>query len=209
MKFRECAATVNPENCIKPSIPEPGNNMSIYTKKGDKGKTSLGSGIKKWKDDVRVETYGNIDELNSLLGVISSEINTKKTYGKYLNNIIIKIQDDLFSIGSYLSNPANSNLISHLAKNTSELEKKIDEMTEILPELSNFILPGGGKVGALLQLARTVGRRCERRLVSLSKKEKINIDVLQYMNRLSDLFFTMSRYANFNEKKKETIWKRR
>ncbi len=183
--------------------------MSIYTKKGDKGKTSLGSGVKKWKDDVRVDTYGTVDELNSLLGVVSSELNAKKAPGRYLNNIILKIQDDLFSIGSYLSNPANSKLISHLSNNTLEFEKEIDGMTKILPELSNFILPGGGKAGALLQFARAVSRRCERKLVTLSKEEKINEDVLQYINRLSDLFFTMSRYANFKENIKETIWKRR
>ncbi len=82
-------------------------------------------------------------------------------------------------------------------------------MTDSLPELSNFILPGGGKSGALLQMARTISRRCERRLVTLSKKEKINDDVLQYINRLSDLLFTMSRFANYNEKIKEIIWKRR
>lgn len=183
--------------------------MSIYTKKGDKGRTSLGSGVKKWKDDIRVDTYGTIDELNSVLGVVVSELDSKKTHDNYLLQILNQAQDDMFSIGSYLSNPANSNLISHLAKRTQDFEKEIDMMTEKLPELENFILPGGGRVGAMLQLARTVSRRCERRLVSLSKKEKINDDVLKYINRLSDLFFTMSRYANHNEKIKETIWKRR
>lgn len=183
--------------------------MPIYTKKGDRGRTSLGSGVKRFKDDIRVDTYGTVDELNSILGVICSEIDKKKSYGKYLLKILNQVQDDMFSIGSYLSNPANYDLVSHLSKNTLEFEKEIDEMTEELPELSNFILPGGGRVGALFQLARTVSRRCERRLVSLSKKEKINTDVLQYINRLSDLFFTMSRYSNFSEGKKETIWKRR
>lgn len=184
--------------------------MSIYTKKGDKGKTSLGSGVKRWKDDIRVDAYGTVDELNSVLGVASSElVPVKKGYAKYLNEIVAQIQDDLFSIGSYLSNPSNSNLIQHLSQRTTVFEKYIDEMTDSLPELSNFILPGGGKSGALLQMARTISRRCERRLVTLSKKEKINDDVLQYINRLSDLLFTMSRFANYNEKIKEIIWKRR
>lgn len=183
--------------------------MPIYTKKGDNGKTSLGSGVKKWKDDLRIETYGTIDELNSILGIVIAEIDSTKKHGKYLLKILNQAQDDMFSIGSYLSNPANADLISHLSNKTMEFEKKIDEMTETLPELENFILPGGSRSGSYLQLARTVSRRCERRLVSLSRKETINKDVLQYINRLSDLFFTMSRYANFHDRKKETIWKRR
>jgi len=184
--------------------------MPIYTKKGDKGRTSLGSGVRVWKDSKRVEAYGTIDELNALLGVIEADLSlVKKKYAKYLREIIITIQNDLFCIGSYLSNPANKSLIAHLSKTTSEFEKKIDEMTLKMPELSNFILPGGGRIGANLQLARAVGRRAERKLVSLIKKEKVNRDVVQYINRLSDLFFTMSRFANYSEKKKEIIWKKR
>jgi len=191
--------------------------MAIYTKKGDKGRTSLGSGLRVWKDSKRVESYGTIDELNAILGVIESELSlANKKYakprlnrGKYLSEIIITIQNDLFCIGSYLSNPANSSLISGLSENTLMFESKIDEMTTLLPKLENFILPGGGRIGANLQLARAVARRAERKLVSLIKKEKVNSDVIRYINRLSDLFFTMSRFANFNEKKKEIIWKKR
>ena len=184
--------------------------MKIYTKKGDKGRTSLGSGVRVWKDSNRVESYGTIDELNALLGVIEAELNlSKKKYANYLREIIITIQNDLFCIGSYLSNPANSEFISHLSDNTSEFEKKIDEMTVKLPELSNFILPGGTIIGANLQLARAVSRRAERKIVTLIKKEKVNSDVVVYVNRLSDLFFTMSRFANYSEKKKEIIWKKR
>ena len=191
--------------------------MAIYTKKGDKGRTSLGSGLRVWKDSLRVESYGTIDELNALLGVIESELSlANKKYakprlnrGKYLSEIIITIQNDLFCIGSYLSNPANSSLISGLSENTLKFESQIDEMTTLLPKLENFILPGGGRIGANLQLARAVARRAERKLVSLIKKEKVNSGVIRYINRLSDLFFTMSRFANFNEKKKEIIWKKR
>ncbi len=184
--------------------------MAIYTKKGDKGKTSLGSGVRVWKDSRRVESYGTVDELNALLGVIEAELSlTNKKYARYLSEIVITVQNDLFCIGSYLSNPANSSLVTHLSKNTSEFEQKIDEMTQNLPELSNFILPGGGKIGANLQLARSVSRRAERKIVTLIKKEKVNSDVTQYVNRLSDLFFTMSRFANYSEKKKEIIWKKR
>lgn len=184
--------------------------MPIYTKKGDKGRTSLGSGLKVWKDSDRVEAYGTVDELNSVLGVIGAELTgAKKGYGKYLHVITLQIQDDLFCIGSYLSNPANANLIELLSQRTLDFEKYIDEMTEKLPDLSNFILPGGGRAGAQLQLGRAVSRRAERKLVTLSRNVKINENVLSYINRLSDLLFTMSRFANHNEHVNEIIWKRR
>lgn len=184
--------------------------MPIYTKKGDKGKTSLGSGLKVWKDSDRVGAYGAVDELNALLGVVSSEcFQINEGYAKYLNEIIYQIQNDLFCIGSYLSNPANVNLIEELPRKTAVFENYIDEMTEKMPKLSNFILPGGGKIGALFQFARTVSRRAERAIVTLSRKNKVNEDVLQYINRLSDLLFTMSRFSNYNEKVSEVIWKRR
>lgn len=184
--------------------------MPIYTKKGDKGKTSLGSGIKVWKNLERVDSYGAIDELNSVLGVVSSEcLQINEGYAKYLNEIIHQIQDDLFSIGSYLSNPANANLLDLLPQRVAVFENYIDGMTDKMPKLSNFILPGGGKIGAFFQLARTVSRRAERAIVSLSRKNKINESVLQYINRLSDLLFTMSRFSNYNEKVSEVIWKRR
>lgn len=184
--------------------------MTIYTKKGDKGRTSLGSGVKAWKDDTRVSAYGTVDELNAALGVVAAELDEiREGYAMYLREITDQIQDDLFCIGSYLSNPANANLIELLPQRTLVFEKYIDEMTEKIPELSNFILPGGGKVGAQLQLARTISRRAERSLVSLIRKVKVNDGVMQYINRLSDLLFTMSRYANHNQHKTEVIWKRR
>ena len=184
--------------------------MPIYTKKGDKGRTSLGSGLKVWKDSVRVEAYGTVDELNATLGIVGSELSkSNKGWAKFLNEIINQIQDDLFSIGSYLSNPANRNLVELLPQRTNVFEKYIDEMTKKMPELSNFILPGGSISGASLQLARTVSRRAERNLVTLSKKAKIDEGVVQYINRLSDLLFTMSRFANHNEHMSEVIWKRR
>lgn len=184
--------------------------MAIYTKKGDKGKTSLGSGVHVSKDNVRVEAYGTVDELNSVLGVACAELSgSKEGYSRYLIEIIHQVQDDIFCIGSYLSNPANANLIRLLPQRTTVFEKYIDEMTEKMPELTNFILPGGGKAAAFLQQARAVSRRAERRIVTLSKKVKINEDVLQYINRLSDLLFTMGRFANYNEKQIEIVWKRR
>lgn len=184
--------------------------MPIYTKKGDKGKTSLGSGVKRWKDDPRVDTYGTVDELNANLGVVCSHLmKINKRYAKHLLEITHQIQDDLFSIGAYLSNPANSDLVKDISQKTIIFEKYIDEMTEKMPEITNFTVPGGTVVAAQFHVARTIARRSERCLVKLMRKEKVNEDVVKYINRLSDLLFTMNRFANFNEKQEEVVWKRR
>lgn len=184
--------------------------MKIYTKKGDKGKTSLGSGVKVWKNSDRVEAYGTVDELNANLGVVKAQLMlVKKKYGKYLLGILNQVQDDLFSIGAYLSNPANASLISELSERTLLFEKNIDEMMVKMPEITNFTVPGGTIIAAQLHVSRTITRRCERNLVTLIKKEKINEDVVKYINRLSDLLFCMNRFANHSEKISEVIWKRR
>lgn len=179
--------------------------MPIYTKTGDKGKTSLFTDERVWKDSVRVEAYGTIDELNAYLGVVIAQI--KKTGFTSLKKMLILMQNDLFFIGSYLANPGEKRDLEVLKNHTLDFEDSIDEMTEKMPALTNFILPGGGELGASLQYARTLARKSERRLVSLSREEGLEGEVLQYINRLSDLFFTMSRFANYKEKKKETIWK--
>lgn len=176
--------------------------MPIYTRTGDKGKTSLFGGKRVLKSDDRVETYGTIDELNSLLGVVVANIETKN---KKLAHDLEAIQNDLFDIGSYLANPT-SRPVNRLEKRIKEFENAIDVMTSKMPELHNFILPGGGRVGASLHQARTVCRRAERRLVGLTQKEDIDQHVITYVNRLSDLLFTMARSVNHKEKKKETIW---
>lgn len=184
--------------------------MAIYTKKGDKGKTALGSGVRVYKDAPRVDAYGTIDELNASLGVVNAQLSlSSKKYAQYLSRITLLIQDDLFSIGAYLSNPANRELIKDLSLRTVEFEKYIDEMTGKMPEITNFTIPGGTVVASYFHLSRTICRRAERSLVTLMKKEKVNEDVVKYINRLSDLLFTMNRFANYNEKAKEVIWKRR
>jgi cob(I)alamin adenosyltransferase len=122
---------------------------------------------------------------------------------------LIQIQNDLFEIGSNLADPKaieNEKLQKQLEQHTKDLEKYIDELTVEMPELTYFILPGGGKVGSFLHLARTVSRRAERNIVFLSQTEHVTKEVVIYLNRLSDVFHTMSRYANFMEKKQETIW---
>ncbi len=175
--------------------------MPIYTKTGDKGDTGLFNGKRVSKASLRIEAIGTVDELNSVIGFVISQLTISKSQ---LTKELIKIQSDLFVIGGALANPRGE---INLSKRTKEFEKLIDELTRKLPPLFNFILPGGGIAGASLHLARTVCRRAERRIVSLSGKEKVQSEIIIYINRLSDLFLTMSRFVNQKEKKKETIWK--
>lgn len=175
----------------------------IYTKKGDTGMTSLFGGLRVEKNNLRVATYGSVDELNSLLGVVIAE-----TVNKMLKKILLGIQNDLLDIGSCLANP-DSKPLKYLSSKVEKFENSIDEMTEKLPELHNFILPGGGKSGAFLHFARSVSRRVERSVVELAQKEKIDKNILTYFNRLSDLLFTMSRFANMQEKQKEIKWNKK
>ena len=182
-------------------------HMPIYTKTGDKGTTGLYGGKRVSKFNIRVETYGTVDELNSAIGVAIAEISKIKNKIAKTREELIRIQNDLFSIGSAL---ASTSAIPNtkLKKRVEEFEVFIDQMTAKMPVLSNFILPGGGKVGAELHLARTICRRAERRVVELSKTEKIDENILMYFNRLSDLLFTMARFVNSKQKRKETIWKK-
>lgn len=175
--------------------------MSVYTKTGDKGRTSLYQGKRISKANLRIEAIGNVDELNSVLGFVLSSLKEKG-----LREELSKIQSDLFEIGALLASPSSS---SKLNKRAGEIEKKIDELDKKLLELNNFILPGGGVSGSSLHFARTVARRAERRIVELSEQDKVQDEILIYMNRLSDLLFMFARFLNFKEKKKEKIWKSR
>src|SRR3989344_3757292 len=148
--------------------------MAIYTRTGDKGKTSLMSGQRVLKSDLRVETYGTVDELNSAIGVALSATSDKR---QAIRKELIRIQNDLFEIGSNLADPATSDKRkekSYLQQRVTDFERFIDEMTEKMPPLRNFILPGGGKAGAFLHLARAVSRRAERKIVALNNKQKID-----------------------------------
>ncbi len=168
--------------------------MKIYTKTGDKGETSLYGGKRITKSDPRIEAYGNIDELNSLIGfVIAKDKTTKK--------ILIPIQNDLHAIGAYLAGYDNGTL--KLTKRTKQIEKTIDQIDKKLPKLTNLILPGGTEGGALLHVIRSVARRTERSIIKFTKQQEI----IQYINRLSDLFFILARYINYKHKYTETIWK--
>lgn len=177
--------------------------MPIYTRKGDKGKTSLFDGKKVWKFDPKVEAYGTIDELNSIIGAASSFIKIQT-----INKELEQIQNDLLEIGSSLA--VSSTLpVDQLNKRPEEFEKLIDKLTNQMSPLSQFILPSGGRGGSMLHLARTVARRAERKIVQLNQKEQIDGLILIYLNRLSDLLFTMARFVNFKEKQKEKIWQKR
>lgn len=181
--------------------------MSIYTKFGDKGKTSLYGGKTVSKGSIRVEAYGNLDELNSFLGVVLFTLKDKNIKAE-----LIKIQNDLFEIGSSIASTATNKhkeLGVYLKKRVEEFEDSIDSLTVKLPNLENFILPGGSTAGSSLHFARTITRRAERRLVVLAEKEKILSEVLIYLNRLSDLLFTYARFINYKEKQKEIKWNTR
>lgn len=180
--------------------------MAIYTRTGDKGNTSLFNGSRVLKSHIRVEAYGTIDELNSLLGVVIAKNKIAKIQSK-----LVTIQSDLLELGSALAHPdgETQKLSSYLGKRVEEFEKTIDDMTQEMPVLSNFILPGGGEVGSLIHLSRTVARRVERRMVELMQKEVLDKGLIKYVNRLSDLLFTMARFVNYKEKQKEFIWNKK
>jgi cob(I)alamin adenosyltransferase len=145
-----------------------------------------------------VEVIGCVDEANTFLGLANSFIGQKK-----LKEKVMEIQKHLFEIGAILAG-AKLKLDKDLPK---KMEREIDEMDKALPILSHFILPGGGKGASLLFMARTFVRRLERRIVSLSKKKKLDPGLIIYLNRLSDYIFTLARYLNFKEREKEEIWK--
>lgn len=181
----------------------------IYTRTGDKGKTSLFDGKRVLKSDKKVETYGTIDELNSAIGVASAFIKVRT-----INKELEEIQNDLLEIGSSLA--VSSTLpADQIANRPAEFEKLIDKLTKELPPLNQFILPGGGKGGSLLHVARTIARRAERKVVRLGQYEQVDELIIIYLNRLSDLLFTMARFVNFKEKPfgrlraSEKIWRKK
>ena len=165
--------------------------MKVYTKKGDKGKTQLLGGSMVDKDHAKLECYGTIDELNSFIGnVYDQELNS------FHKEILLKIQNQLFNLGSIISFDGKKNKIklpNIKIENIKMLEKAIDKMEENLPKLKSFILPSGHPTASKCHIARTVCRRAERNLVTLSKTTKIDILHLQYLNRLSDYLFILSR----------------
>ena len=177
----------------------------IYTKGGDKGKTSLGSGKRVAKYDLRVSAYGTVDEANAVLGLV--RLHTKEDQA--LDALLSTVQNDLFDVGADLCTPDNPDLgyepLRVTAAQTERLEKEIDAYNAKLEPLKSFILPGGSAAAATLHLGRTVVRRAERLVVELAEEEEINREVIRYLNRLSDLFFVLSRICN-DEGRSDMLW---
>jgi cob(I)alamin adenosyltransferase len=174
--------------------------MKIYTRTGDKGYTSLYGGKRLPKNHLRVASYGTIDELNSMLGVTLSKIQEKN-----IISFLIHVQQDLFLIGSQLAG-AGTNL-ENIEKRVADMEKFIDEISNVIPPLKNFILPSGTESSSFLFLSRALTRRAEREIVALSLKEKVNKSIIVYLNRLSDLLFVLARFLNYKSGIKEKIWR--
>ncbi len=169
--------------------------MKIYTKTGDDGTTGLFSGKRVDKSSLRVEAYGTVDELNSIIGIAMSACGKDS-----LKADLVTVSNTLFVLGADLATPPEPKPKWEV-KRVGEihivwLEGRIDEYTALMPELKNFILPGGSIVSAYLHQARTVCRRAERRAIALAAEESIGEFVVKYLNRLSDYLFTAARYAN-------------
>ena len=178
--------------------------MKIYTKSGDKGKTSLFGGERVSKDAHRIEAYGTIDELNSAIGVIRA---MKPAVD--VDRILNRIQHDLFLLGADLATPRTKGQkkVPRVEEHDVEhLERTIDRLDSSLEPLRQFVLPGGSRIAAEIHSVRTICRRAERRLVELSRKSDIGTTPLVYINRLSDLLFVMARYVNKEDKVEEVKW---
>ncbi len=167
--------------------------MKIYTKRGDKGYTSLFGGSKVEKDNLRIHAYGTVDELNSILGVCLTYPVSKNGH-----KVLTEIQKQLFVLGSDLATPLSKKTkVQRIGIDAIEqLESWIDSIDNLLPPLTSFILPGGSKAGASLHHARTVCRRAERHTVNLKWNEPVSEETIIYLNRLSDLLFVLARFEN-------------
>jgi cob(I)alamin adenosyltransferase len=180
----------------------------IYTKSGDKGETGLGDGTRVPKDHPRVEAYGTVDELNALLGLLVAQ-GLGAGEEDTLLKIVQEIQNDLFDLGADLCVPEpaenNSAGLRVRPEQAARLEGLIDQYNDRLQPLTSFVLPGGQRAAAWCHLARTVCRRAERQVVALGRNERINPQIVVYLNRLSDLLFVLARVCN-NNGKEDVLW---
>jgi cob(I)alamin adenosyltransferase len=178
--------------------------MKIYTRTGDGGETSFLDGGRVPKSALRVEAYGEVDELNASIGVARTE-STHET----IRDILDEVQQDLFSVGAILADPKGqlkSEKASLGPTHVEKLEAQIDELEGELPPLKQFVLPGGSKGGALLHHARSICRRAERKIVALSSNEPVPSIAVSYMNRLSDLLFVLARFENKHQNIQDRTW---
>jgi len=183
--------------------------MKIYTKTGDAGDTGLFGGGRVPKSHPRVEAYGDVDELNATIGVARA---TGSPPDPQIDALLVRVQQDLFAIGALLATPDRERMRMHLDKakidqeRVAELERAIDAADAELEPLRAFILPGGSPKAAALHVARTVCRRAERRIVDIAGEMEIPPLVVVYLNRLSDVLFTLARLANKRASAEETAW---
>ncbi len=176
-----------------------GHRLSkIYTRTGDKGTTGLGDGTRVDKDSPRVEAYGTVDELNSVIGLLLTE-----TLPDKLRTVLTDIQHDLFDLGGELCIPGRSVVTE---ARVTQLEVILDDLNADLSPLKEFILPGGSRAATICHMARTVCRRAERRVITLTKIETVPDVTVKYVNRLSDLLFVMARFLNKHAGQGDVPW---
>lgn len=177
--------------------------MKIYTKRGDEGKTSLYGGARISKDDIRIEAYGTVDELNSYIGLLIASLPNDGE-----KELLIEIQKRLFTIGSILASDPSKELPTPdlLDSDVSILETAMDNMDAQLPALRTFVLPGGSQSNSIAHICRTVSRRAERRTITLAQSAKLDPIVIKYLNRLSDYFFILSRKIALDLGHDEVPW---
>lgn len=185
--------------------------MKVYTKTGDKGTTALFGGTRVPKDHIRIDSYGTVDELNSYIGLIrDQEINV------HYKNILIEIQDRLFTVGAILATPVEKEVLKNgelrlknlgiVPTDIELLENEIDAMEETLPQMTHFVLPGGHQTVSYCHIARCICRRAERLAVHLSHNETVPEIAIQYLNRLSDYLFVLARKLSSDLKAEEVKW---
>ena len=176
-----------------------GHRLSkIYTRTGDTGTTGLGDGARIDKDHPRVEAFGTVDELNSIIGLLLTECPSGE-----INNLLTDIQHDLFDLGGELCVPGRAVVGDD---HTKRLEESLDQLNDPLAPLKEFILPGGSRAAALCHMARTVCRRAERRSVTLNRTDPVNPAAIKYLNRLSDLLFVLARVFNAQAGQPDVLW---
>lgn len=192
-------------------INDKAQTMKVYTKTGDKGTTALFGGTRVPKHHIRIDSYGTVDELNSYVGLIRDQ-----DINPLYQQSLIKIQDDLFTLGAILATPKEKEVLkngkmrlnipliedSHI----EFLEREIDQMDSLLPAMTHFVLPGGHTTVSYCHIARCVCRRAERLAVELNESEPIDLRTIQYLNRLSDYLFVLARKLSFDLKAQEVKW---
>ena len=186
----------------------------VYTRTGDAGKTRLAGGQQVWKDELRVEAYGTVDELNAVIGVVLAFITGRTIGGAVRKRLDVELrwtQNKLFDVGGLLATASGqqfSNMPCVTERDVARLEQLMDACQKELPPLKEFLLPGGGMVSSLLHQARTVCRRAERACVRLARAEPVDPLLVKYLNRLSDALFVLARWVAKRSRTPEVLWRR-